>query len=282
MAEIFFEEQLIQRALFPALDNTFGVLYLGVTAAALLWGVGTSQTYWYLSRYPMDPPLWRVSVVVLWILNTTHQVMITHIVYHYLVTNYFNPAQLLVRIWSLPLQAVLQHTAALISQFFFLVQIWRLSKGRWYLVIAPILFMFSTVGVGMVWVAKVMSTKQIQVALREYGVFSEVASAGLALANISLAATIVYLLHTARTGARKSDGVLTRIMIYTINTGAVTSICSILSVATAIALPNAFFLGHFISSPVDCELKSVTEPSSAADTLRSLPLIGISTPCWRP
>lgn len=47
-----------------------------------------------MQRYPNDD--WRVKllVVVVWLLDTLHQGLISHTCYVYLITNYFNPLHL--------------------------------------------------------------------------------------------------------------------------------------------------------------------------------------------
>ncbi|KAI0824339.1 hypothetical protein BC628DRAFT_1378941 [Trametes gibbosa] len=62
--------------------------------------------------------------------------------------------------------------------------------------------------------------------------------------DILLAGMLVYVLQQSRTGSRRADGVLDTLIIYTINTGLLTSLCSILAFVFALILPgNLIYAG---------------------------------------
>ncbi|CAA7262222.1 unnamed protein product [Cyclocybe aegerita] len=202
-----------------------------------LWGIGTAQTYSYHVNYAKDPLFWRIL--------TIGDLLTSFKVYFYVIQNYFNPRQLDIMIWGFGMQALFQDIGDLLVQCFFLMRIWLLGNKRLYLVIPPALFIAAKFGVGVAWAIKASQTDRITVSQKQYNLLSEIANGAAAIANILLAGTILYLLHRSRSGIRQSDNKITKIMIYTINTGAVTSIFSVLNVATAIALPDAFVYGVF-------------------------------------
>lgn len=45
-----------------------------------------------------------------------------------------------------------------------------------------------------------------------------------------IAASLCYLLYTNRTGYRRTDSLLNTLMLYTVNTGIITSICSLAAI----------------------------------------------------
>ncbi|KAK0471879.1 hypothetical protein IW261DRAFT_1571572 [Armillaria novae-zelandiae] len=69
----------------PSTGETFGVLYVGATIAAMLFGITNLQTVIYYKRYPNDWWLSRYSVALLWVLDTLHVVFSTHALYFYLI-----------------------------------------------------------------------------------------------------------------------------------------------------------------------------------------------------
>lgn len=69
-------------------------------------------------------------------------------------------------------------------------------------------------------------------------------------ADGSIALTLVFLLHKTRSGFRRTDTVINRLIIYSINTSLVTSICSVGSLVATIAWPQTFiFLFFFFTFP---------------------------------
>ncbi|KAJ3515202.1 hypothetical protein NLJ89_g1902 [Agrocybe chaxingu] len=219
--------------LIPALDNSFGAIFIGMTIAGGLWGITTAQTYWYYTTYPKDPMGWKLLVAVVWALDTVHQALISSLLYHYLITNYFNP-------YSLD-----RLLPALLVQCFFLFRIWRLSKGKWYLLILPAFFIGSKFVVGVVWIAKAATRTSITDANNRYHTLVQYAQGSAMAGDILLAGTMVYLLYTSRTGHKHSNSMINKLMLYAINTGAVTSICAILTLMCVLAFPGTYIYGAF-------------------------------------
>ncbi|KAI0722368.1 hypothetical protein C8T65DRAFT_825365 [Cerioporus squamosus] len=65
-----------------------------------LFGLTTHQTYRYFRLYPSDRLSLKILVSVLLCLDTLHTITGVHVSYHYLISNYANPASLLTGIWS--------------------------------------------------------------------------------------------------------------------------------------------------------------------------------------
>ncbi|EEB95201.1 hypothetical protein MPER_05867, partial [Moniliophthora perniciosa FA553] len=64
-----------------------------------LYGVTCLQT-WYLFRHYNDQLLLRVAVLAILILETVHEIMAIHAIYHYLILNFANPLASLEIVWS--------------------------------------------------------------------------------------------------------------------------------------------------------------------------------------
>ena len=59
-------------------------------------------------------------------------------------------------------------------------------------------------------------------------------------ADIAVAVTLVYLFHTTKTGFKKGDALVNKMMAFVVNTGALTAVCAVLCVVTNFAAPNTF------------------------------------------
>ncbi|KAF4592722.1 hypothetical protein EYR38_008422 [Pleurotus pulmonarius] len=81
------------------IDNTFGAAFVGVIVAAVLHGVSCAQA-WYYFTHQNDKWFVKTLVSLVILFDTIHQILISHTVYTYLVTNYNNPDQLQLLVWS--------------------------------------------------------------------------------------------------------------------------------------------------------------------------------------
>lgn len=61
-----------------------------------------------------------------------------------------------------------------------------------------------------------------------------------AAADVSIAMALVFLLHRARSGYRRTQAIINRLITFTINTSLLTSISSILSLITISLYPHNF------------------------------------------
>lgn len=78
-----------------------------------------------------------------------------------------------------------------------------------------------------------------------------------AVADILIAASLCYFLHRSRTGFKKSDTMISRLILFTVSTGMLTSICAVASLIsiliwgqTLIYVAFYFSLGRLYSNSV--------------------------------
>ncbi|KAJ7206078.1 hypothetical protein GGX14DRAFT_568534 [Mycena pura] len=76
------------------LDTTLGVISVCYVLAWGLYGVMSTQTYSYFQKFVADSLWLKGLVTVLWLLDTLQLVLIGHVLYYWLITNYANPAVL--------------------------------------------------------------------------------------------------------------------------------------------------------------------------------------------
>ncbi|KAJ7139644.1 hypothetical protein C8R44DRAFT_765035 [Mycena epipterygia] len=253
----------------PALDNTFGAIFIGVIIAAGLWGIGTAQCYWYYTEYHnKDHLALKLLVLFVWILDTVHQALISHVIYNYLVQNFANPLYLFYNEWSLDIQSLFETLICFTVQCFFLLRIWRLSNGKYILVIIPALPILGGFALGLVYVITNFPEKSIPEAFIRFHKYSEGINGATAAGDILLAVLMVYLLYNSRTGIKTTDTLVNKLMIYTVNTGVATSLCAILTLATAQAWGKAFIYGAFYFNASRLYINSMMASLNARQGLR--------------
>ncbi|KAK0505360.1 hypothetical protein EDD18DRAFT_1399694 [Armillaria luteobubalina] len=92
-----------------SLDNTLGAFSLGATLANILFGITCLQSALYYKNYPNDGWLYKVSVGLIWLLDTFDVAVTTHTIYFYAIKNFGNIQVLTQRDieWSFKLHIVI-------------------------------------------------------------------------------------------------------------------------------------------------------------------------------
>ncbi|KAJ6553334.1 hypothetical protein B0H19DRAFT_1296024, partial [Mycena capillaripes] len=185
----------------------------------------------YYFTHQNDRWLLKLYVATVLCFDTVHQALITHTVYTYLVTNFGNPAALN----TIPrLILVFQGLTALFVQSFMAVRIWRCAS--WFMV--PFSFCsrrsctvskenkcrsFTT------W-AQVTSLKTLSTAV------NALAASG----DVLVASILCGILLRSRTGFRRSDTMIKKLILFLVNTTLLTSLFAIASLISITAAPATF------------------------------------------
>ncbi|OAX32800.1 hypothetical protein K503DRAFT_869953 [Rhizopogon vinicolor AM-OR11-026] len=186
-------------------------------------------------------------------LDALHLALITHCVYYYLVTNYANITVLAEIVWSFKLQIVIDVIIVYGVHVMYTCRIWIVSKGQSRVlpaVVGIIVILASGVALALIW-----AVYQCHLFSDFIGVeWATLMTLGtVAFIDFIIASSLCYILATSRTGfSRQStkhevlstDSFLTKLMVYTINTGCLTSACSMITIITCAVMPTNFiFLG---------------------------------------
>ncbi|KAF8128176.1 hypothetical protein EV363DRAFT_1221732 [Boletus edulis] len=255
-----------------ALDNTFGAFLIGVVVSATLYGVTIIQTWYYYNRYPSDP--WYIKLLVAGVLlsDTCHQALITHTVYTYLVTDFETPTALANIVWSLivgylllrrlslthfllQVEVFFNGFTALFVQSFLAMRVYRLSsKSRLATGSVMVLVIGEFILVAVYAIQAYVSPLFLLaccshafslqfhtfVQLSSLKALSMSVNAVAAAGDVLIAIFLCTLLQKSRTGFRRSDNMINKLIVFSINTGLLTSICAVASLISITAWPNTF------------------------------------------
>ncbi|KAK6980641.1 hypothetical protein R3P38DRAFT_2808900 [Favolaschia claudopus] len=98
---------LPRASLFP-LDNLLGAWLLGVIFSAVLFGVTCLQIFLYFTKYgTRDSVFLRIFVIFLFALDTVHLALVSHSIYHTVVTNFGDYVALRKAPWSLLVEVMI-------------------------------------------------------------------------------------------------------------------------------------------------------------------------------
>jgi hypothetical protein len=227
-----------------AIDNTFGACLIGTICSAVLYGVTCVQTWFYYTRYGNDP-LWIKSLVlVCWICDTLHLICISHSVYYYLVSQYNVPLALFDMVWSILVEIFFNAIIGLLVQGFLTMRVWRLSGGNIPVTLVISAFVLAEFITTIIFAIKSLQMKTFieLLALKNLSMSTNVIAATSA---VLIAGVLCYLLQNSRTGFKKSDSMITKLIVFSMNTGVLTSICALGSMISVIVWGHALIYAAF-------------------------------------
>ncbi|OCH87207.1 hypothetical protein OBBRIDRAFT_837569 [Obba rivulosa] len=214
------------------LENTLGAYLIGVVVSATLYGITVVQAYSYFRQNERDPSWLKALVFALWILDTFHQVLLIHSMYHYMIIEYGNPLSIVIPLWSFS-AAVVVSVGSDGNYYEGSVLLQTVEIGQ-----AMASLAFCEFVATIVFIALGLKLKSFNVNGTINGVFY-LGAAAAATADIILATSLVVILWKRQTGFRKTDTVLRTLIIYSINTCALTCLVGITSIITFASLQSS-------------------------------------------
>ncbi|KAJ7066314.1 hypothetical protein C8F01DRAFT_1365869 [Mycena amicta] len=227
----------------PAFDgnSTIGAMLLGTMVGAVLFGVTTMQAYMYWTRFPDDHWAIKATVCFIWLAEATHVGLVTNTVYELLIVDYGHPERLLER----PPRSIIGYifmtvTIAVSVQVFFSYRIYVLSQSRiipfitYTLSFVRLAFGTSLFSVGL----SVTSVTQLITKWQWIGLVMWSLSAA---EDVLITGTLVYLLMQQKGRVHKTtNAFLDKIIMWSIETGLLTSSFSLITVILFHTMPNNF------------------------------------------
>lgn len=221
----------------PTIGNTIGVVVIGLSISSLVFGMLCIQVWTYYQRYPNDHWSYKALVFALWALEAVHQVFVGHIAWYYVVKK-FGSFQVLVEppVWTLSAQTLLGSFVGTIVKICFGMRVWKFSRGNYLvtgLIIGMTLAQFAT--------AVLYTLKSFHLHLDQAAQIKSIGSVALSLGvatDIFTAASLSYFLHKMRTGYKRSDTLINRLIVYSVNTGTLTSVFSAAVLASYNLMPS--------------------------------------------
>ncbi|OBZ74770.1 hypothetical protein A0H81_05693 [Grifola frondosa] len=237
------------------LDSTIGAVFLGVLVSAVLFGL---------------------SVCWLWLLDAFHLALSVHLVYYYLVINYANPSALLDIVWSFKVQIVVDAIVVVSVHTLYTIRLWQMlaiedrlapftvsdlsspwpcerdpelltnipntacgRRSRVRRVLPWLVSVLVFLGYGVAAILSYQIMDQFTELLKTRWV-TYVSLGSATIIDVVIASSLCFFLARCRTGLGGMDSTITVLMVYTLNTGVITSVCSLASIASMAIAPSTF------------------------------------------
>lgn len=220
------------------LDGTIGAAFMGMVLAAALHGVSCVQAWYYYNHQTDNWPT-KLLVASVMIFDTVHQALITHTVYTYSITYWGNPAQLGLLVWSLLVEVLFNGLTAVLVQSFLTMRVWRLSN-RSYLLTGVLVLLVAAEFVCVIVFTAISIRLETFARLANLEALSVTVNALAAAGDVLIAASLCTILHKSRTGFRKSDNMINKLIIFSVNTGFLTSLCACASLISITVAGHTF------------------------------------------
>ncbi|KAI0045136.1 hypothetical protein FA95DRAFT_166694 [Auriscalpium vulgare] len=224
----------------PAVDSTLGGLYIGIVVGSALWGVTALQTWSYHREFPEDAWHLKLLIAVVFVLDTLHQIFISHTGYLYLVSSQSNPRVVEHIQWSFLVEVLAAGLVAVLVQGFFVSRIYRLSKKGIVLTLGLTVLVLGQFATCILFCAHSFNMKPLILKNLLFAI-----NAMTVAADLAIACALCCLFHKSRTGVKTSDTIINRLIIFTVTTGLLTSLDAIGSLAAVAASPNTLIYMPF-------------------------------------
>ncbi|KAK0445769.1 hypothetical protein EV421DRAFT_1902135 [Armillaria borealis] len=245
------------------INNTLGAVLIGFAVACCVYGILVTQIFRYFSRYPFDRPVYKGLVLLILLLETVDQIFIGHVVYHYTISNFANVSALIlgtvtwsfivsVRSWNPTFSPFILLEAAancwsrrgMYSKNILRVASVEIERNMFITGII-LLLTYGQLGLAITFTLKAFELSGVfeVVNLRVLG--STSLGVGV-LTDLVTAISLCYFLNKLRTGYHKSDSLVNSLVLYAINTGALTSAVSLSTLILYNIMPtNLVFVACF-------------------------------------
>ncbi|KAF7348633.1 hypothetical protein MVEN_01381300 [Mycena venus] len=240
-------------------DVTIGAFQIGVLVSYVLFGVMTTQMYIYYTRFPDDSLKLKVLVAFVWqeisdlttsahlsasvnrVCELVHALCIGHTLYVWTISDYGHPERLItVTPKSFDMSLLSAGSMVACVQGFFAFRIYRFSRK----IIIPIIILIMTflrlVGT-IVLFATAWKMRSMDGYIAQWRWLATCIWSVTAAIDLTITTTLVFLLHRERDNVhRRTAATVDKLILWTLETGFLTSMGEIIELACFIAMNNNF------------------------------------------
>lgn len=178
-------------------------------------------------------------------LNTLQLALLCYTTYYFLVLCYGESDELAVSIWSLNLEIAPSVIATFMVRCFFTVRLWHLSQGNRTLICTIMAFAFPQLGIGLGMCVASFQKNKFSELPRYMGLMTAQMSAA-ATADILITASLLYYLKQSKEfGTRRTNSLINRLIVWTVNTALLTGVAETAQVISWVSATNTLIFLPF-------------------------------------
>ncbi|KAF8321289.1 hypothetical protein DL93DRAFT_2093924 [Clavulina sp. PMI_390] len=221
------------------IDNLLGVILVCLIIAAYLFGMSSSQAYIYYDRFPRDKWQIKALVAVVWLLDTLHTALMSHTAYYYTVTNFGNFLALdEPPTFSFNLEILIVPILAFIVQSYFAYRAFSIERKHWPLSVGVMIFAVLQLVAGILACVVAFTKFDGFLNLKPHTWALTAWLSSGAVADLMVTVSLFISFYVNKTAFSDDDGWTTRVLMYGVHTGLLTSITTIIDLAFVVAWPH--------------------------------------------
>ncbi|KAI0083107.1 hypothetical protein BDY19DRAFT_1061100, partial [Irpex rosettiformis] len=160
------------------------------------------------------------AVLVLWLFASIHLVAVSSVLYYYLITNYANPPAFATQnLWAATTYYIITAIMEFVIRGVFTFRVWKLSKRNWLLTSTIVVPSLVDLAGGLAFAFKNLAIKTFPDISSITWLFYMAFGCSMA-ADVITAISLCFLLKRRSTGFRRTDSFIKLMMLYSVNTGA--------------------------------------------------------------
>ncbi|KAH8102701.1 hypothetical protein BXZ70DRAFT_800516 [Cristinia sonorae] len=258
----------------PTIQQLLGGYLIESFVALMLYGVFVAQAYVYaLNSAVTDSFILRTSVTTIAALETAHSIFVIHMAYGYAIDAFGNIKAIAGNIlWSGGVSLACEMVIVALSQGLYIRRVWIMSKGNKLLTSLISVLLTVRVGFGLgtvVLMYKLKTWSDFRTDRRAYTTVVVGLSLS-ALVDLLIALTLMFYLWKNKSGVKKSDNIVHALMAYCVNSGLVTTVCSVVTIMTFVFMESSLLFAGFVHIASKLYANSLMGTLNARGVLRQM------------
>ncbi|KAI0941075.1 hypothetical protein AcV7_002722 [Taiwanofungus camphoratus] len=184
------------------------------------------------------------------VLDSLHMALVTHSVYVSVITNFGDPQAAAIPSWTLKAHVLVTALSDVTVRGLICWRVWVLSEGNWILTAVDCLSTLVAFGGSCAFAVITFMKIDNLFNLSSISWILYMSFGSGVAADVLLTTSLCMLLRRCQNGCSSTSSIVRLLMLYTINTGALTSLCAISCLVTYATLPdNLIFMSLFFILP---------------------------------
>ncbi|KAH8103351.1 hypothetical protein BXZ70DRAFT_925185 [Cristinia sonorae] len=248
------------------LRSALGPLLVGGLFSTVLYGITCAQTFVFYQNSITDRWPLKLTVAILWIIDTFDVFLNCHILYHYLVTHFLDPFALVNPVWSMLLHVTVTGVSNFIVRGAFTRRVWQLSSKNWFLCAFITLASLMELVLCIIITAKAFGKTFMSLSALAPLFYADFAA--VLAADMTVSLSLCFFLHMSRTGIKKTESLINILILYTINTGLLTAVDASAGLIMFAVMPDKLIYVTFYLQLSKLYVNAYLATLNARETLR--------------
>ncbi|KAI9444612.1 hypothetical protein H4582DRAFT_831102 [Lactarius indigo] len=273
----------------PDVRFTLGAVLGGGFLSAALSGTLCIQAFLYFRCYPKDPIHLKTLVALVWAMDTAQTCCIVMLSYQYMILNFSRPEMADHIFWTVVAAIIFTAVSTFTVNGYSAHRVHKLSQGNWWLTAPTVLCLATRLTLAIITGLEMLRLQSFLLYRQQLGPLLTTGLALSAFTDVIITAGLCHYLRTLDQGLNQTKKMLSMIVSFADNNGALTCLVALASLICWVVMPTKLiYLGlHFTIGK--CYSNSLLATlnmrhyvkSTAIATPEIVNVMGPGPPSWR-